>query len=158
MIEENAVVTAVNSDNQITVRSEIKSTCSSCQQVDSCGSGQVAKAFPQKHLELQLTCHLPVSVGDKVVIGLSDKMLLSSAWQVYCWPLLGLIFSSFLGQWLFEQQILPHEIFAITLGVLGGYTGFALAKKYQQKPIIQQALAPVVVRIEPKNIFVTEII
>lgn len=152
MIEENALVTAVTNDNHITVRSEIKSTCSSCQQVDTCGSGQVAKAFPQKHLEFQITCHLPVTVGDKVVLGLSDKMLLSSAWQVYCWPLLGLIFSSFLGQWLLEQQILPHEIFAITFGVLGGYTGFSLAKKHQQKPIIQQALAPVVVRVVPTEI------
>lgn len=157
MIEENARVTAIGNNNQITVISEIKSTCSSCQQVDTCGSGQVAKAFPKKHLELDLTCHLPVKVGDNVVIGLSEKMLLSTAWQVYCWPLLGLLLFSYLGQWLVEQQVLIHELLAIILGVAGGYLGFVLAKKYQHKSKHQQALTPVVLRIEPKSIFVTEI-
>ena len=157
MIEENARVTAVNGNSNITVISEIKSTCSSCQQVDTCGSGQVAKAFPTKHLALTLSCHLPVAVGDKVVLGLSEKMLLSSAWQVYCWPLLGLFLLSFLGQWLVEQQLFIHEIFAVALGVFGGYLGFLLAKNTQNKSKKQQALAPVVLRIEPKTIPVTEI-
>lgn len=157
MIEESARVTAIGSNNQVTVISEIKSTCSGCQQVDTCGSGQVAKAFPQKHLELSLTCHLPVKLGDNVVLGLSEKMLLSSAWQVYCWPLLGLLCFSYLGQWLVEQQILIHELLAIVLGIAGGYFGFILAKRHQQHSKRQQALAPVIVRIEPENIQVTEI-
>ncbi|MGB1198182.1 MAG: SoxR reducing system RseC family protein [Thalassotalea sp.] len=157
MIEENARVTAVNGNSNITVISEIKSTCSSCQQVDTCGSGQVAKAFPQKHLELNLTCYLPVKVGDNVVLGLSEKMLLSSAWQVYCLPLLGLFIFSFIGQWLVTQQLFSHELWAVLLGVVGGYLGFLLAKYYQQQSKRQQALAPVVLRIAPKNILITEI-
>ncbi|XQW84306.1 SoxR reducing system RseC family protein [Thalassotalea piscium] len=157
MIEENGRVTAIDNDHQVTVVSEIKSTCSSCKQVDSCGSGQVAKAFPQKHLELKLTCHLPVRVGDDVVLGLSEKMLLSSAWRVYCWPLLGLICFSFLGQWLVEQQVFVHELLAIVFGIAGGYLGFLLAKKHQHHPKNQQALAPVIVRIAPKSIPVTQI-
>ncbi|GHE86184.1 SoxR reducing system RseC family protein [Thalassotalea profundi] len=157
MIEESARVTSVSDKNQITVVSEIKSTCSSCQQVDTCGSGQVAKAFPTKKLALELTCHLPVKVGDHVVLGLSEKALLSTAWQVYCWPLFGLLLFSYFGQWLVSEQLLAHEILAIILGAFGGYLGFTFAKKHQEKSISQKALAPVVLRIEPKKVFVTEI-
>ena len=157
MIEETARVTAIAENSKIKVISEVKSTCSSCQQVDTCGSGQVAKAFPVKNLELEVACNLPVKVGDNVVIGLSEKVLLSTAWQVYCWPLLGLIFFSYLGQWMIEQQALVHEFLAIILGIFGGYIGFVLAKKHQKISTRQQALAPVVLRIEPKKIFVTEI-
>jgi len=53
MIEEQATVVAIN-DNNVTVTSDIKSACSGCQQVDNCGSGQVAKAFPQKKLSMNL--------------------------------------------------------------------------------------------------------
>ncbi|GAA5142347.1 SoxR reducing system RseC family protein [Thalassotalea piscium] len=157
MIEEIAQVTAVSNNHQVTVVTEVKSTCGSCQQVDTCGSGQVAKAFPQKNLTLNLTCHLPVKVGDNIVLGLSEKMMLSSAWQVYCWPLFGLLLCSFLGQLLVEQQIFAHELLAITFGIAGGYMGFVLARYFQHQSKRQQALAPIVIRIEPKNIPIIEI-
>ena len=86
MIEENATVVSIHLteneaadnivSNKITVESEIKSSCSGCKQVDNCGSGQVAKAFPQPKLSIDLYTDLPVKIGDTVVIGLSDKHLL----------------------------------------------------------------------------------
>ena len=47
MIEEQARVIAIDK-NKITVESIVKSSCSGCQQIDSCGSGQIAKAIPHK--------------------------------------------------------------------------------------------------------------
>jgi sigma-E factor negative regulatory protein RseC len=166
MIEENATVVAiqvVSKDVQkgflkkITVESEIKSSCSGCKQVDNCGSGQVAKAFPQVKLKLVLDTNLPVKVGDVVVLGLSDKHLLLSAWQVYLWPLLGLIFASVFGQWLVEQQIFIHELFAIILGFFGGYLGFCLARYQQKRGKYCQLLIPQVLRIQNSSISVVEI-
>ena len=127
MIEENATVVSIDLaasetvehivSNKITVESTIKSSCSGCNQVDNCGSGQVAKAFPQPKLSLDLYTDLPVKVGDTVVIGLSDKYLLLSAWQVYLWPLLGLVVASALGQWFVENDVFGHELIAIAFGV-----------------------------------------
>ena len=167
MIEENATVVSIRSSaiknadqivgNQITVESEIKSSCSGCKQVDNCGSGQVAKAFPQPKLSLDLYTDLPVKVGDTVVIGLSDKHLLLSAWQVYLWPLLGLVIASTLGQWFVEKEIFGHELIAIGFGVFGGYLGFCLARHQQKRGKYCDLLIPRILRINPSTINIVEI-
>ena len=156
MIEEQATVVAIDNDN-VTVTSLIKSACGGCQQVDNCGSGQVAKAFPQKKLSLTLKSSLALKLGDNVVLGLNESALLQSAWQVYLWPLLGLFLASWLGQWLVINSILPHEIFAIMLGAIGGFCGFTLAKKQQIKSTACAKLAPKIIRRENQNITITEI-
>jgi len=166
MIEESATITALYSQNNdslkssfniVKVESEIKSSCSGCKQIDNCGSGQVAKAFPQAKLSLDLETDLPVKVGDIVVLGLSDKHLLLSAWQVYLWPILGLIIASVLGQWLVEQQIFIHELFAIVLGIFGGYLGFYLARHQQKRGKYCKLLIPRILRIKKSLINITEI-
>jgi sigma-E factor negative regulatory protein RseC len=167
MIEENATVVSIRSSaiknadqivgNQITVESEIKSSCSGCKQVDNCGSGQVAKAFPQPKLSLDLYTDLPVKIGDTVVIGLSDKHLLLSAWQVYLWPLMGLAFASVLGQWFVENEIFSHELIAIGFGVFGGYLGFLLARHQQKRGKYCDLLIPQILRINPSPINIVEI-
>tara|TARA_R110000744_G_scaffold112531_5_gene211171 strand:- start:2 stop:478 length:477 start_codon:yes stop_codon:yes gene_type:complete len=156
MIEEQATVVAIDHDN-VTVTSLIKSACGGCQQVDNCGSGQVAKAFPQKKLSLTLKSSLALELGDNVVLGLNESALLQSAWQVYLWPILGLLIASWLGQWLVINTILPHEIFAIILGILGGFGGFTLAKRQQIKSATCAKLAPKIIRRENQNIMITEI-
>ena len=156
MIEEQATVVAIDHDN-ITVTSLIKSACGGCQQVDNCGSGQVAKAFPQKKLSLTLKSSLALELGDNVVLGLNESALLQSAWQVYLWPLLGLLIASWLGQWFVVNSILPHEIFAILLGLAGGFLGFILARKQQIKSATCAKLAPKIIRRENQNIAITEI-
>jgi sigma-E factor negative regulatory protein RseC len=167
MIEENATVVSIHlasnetSDdivsNKITVVSEIKSSCSGCKQVDNCGSGQVAKAFPQPKLSLDLYTDLPVKIGDTVVIGLSDKHLLLSAWQVYLWPLLGLAIASVMGQWFVENEIFSHELIAIAFGVFGGYLGFCLARHQQKRGKYCDLLIPRILRINPSSINIVEI-
>lgn len=167
MIEENATVVSIhpaeseNADkivgNKVTVESAIKSSCSGCKQVDNCGSGQVAKAFPQPKLNLDLYTELPVKIGDTVVIGLSDKHLLLSAWQVYLWPIIGLVIASTLGQWFVENSIFNHELFAITFGVFGGYLGFCLAKHQQKRGKYCDLLIPRILRINPSAINIVEI-
>ena len=148
MIEEQATVISVES-GQVVVESVVKSSCSGCQQVDSCGSGQVAKAFPQKKMRYQLVTDQSLSPGDQVIIGLSEKLLLSTAWQVYLWPLIGLMAFAALGQWLVERAILPHELLAVLLSILGGYLGFFLARHRQQATSEAPQWAPTLVKILP---------
>jgi sigma-E factor negative regulatory protein RseC len=151
MIEEKAIVVAVK-DEMVTVTSEVKSACSGCQQVDNCGSGQVAKAFPQKKLSLTLLSKLSLNIGDVVVIGLNESQLLKTAWQVYLWPLIGLIFGAWLGQYFVVEGMFKHEVFAIVLSVITGYAGFYLARSQQNKNQNCAHLAPQILRVEEKNI------
>jgi len=156
MIEELAKVTAINNES-ITVESTVKSSCSGCKQVDNCGSGQIAKAFPQKKLTTNISSSLPVNLGDTVVIGLSEEILLKSAWQVYMWPLIGLIIGAFIGQWFIDNSFFNHEIFAILLAVVLGYLGFYCAKVQQGKIANCPQWAPTILKIMSSPISVTEI-
>lgn len=155
MMEETARVIAVD-NGQVTLESVIKSACSSCQQVDTCGSGQIAKAIPHKKLITTITTDKLLAVGDEVVLGISEKHILQTAWQVYIFPLIGLILFSALGQWLIIQQVISHEIMGIILGVLGGFVGFKLASYLQQRKS-SQWLAPKILRVLPKNIVITQL-
>lgn len=130
MMKEKAIVVAVEHE-QITVTSEIKSACSGCQQVDNCGSGQISKAIPQRKLTMDINSKLALKVGDEVLIGLSEKKLLRTAFQVYLWPLLGLILFALIGQYLMIKSIFTSELLVIALSFIGGYLGF-YAAKYQQ--------------------------
>ncbi|WDE00032.1 SoxR reducing system RseC family protein [Thalassomonas actiniarum] len=157
MIEEMATVVAINQD-QVTLESQVKSSCSSCQQVDNCGSGQVAKAIPLQKLTLVVSSGLSLNVGDTVVLGLPEKGLLQVAAQVYLLPLAGLIAASSLGQFLMMQGMLTHEIFAILLGVSGGYGGYRLAKYRQKNSKKARLLQPEILRRAGQTIAVTEIL
>lgn len=153
MIKELANVIAVDTDN-ITVSSQIKSTCSGCAQVKTCGSGQIAKALPQASLTLTLpydntSLENSLEVGDCVVIALPEEHILSSASQVYLWPLLGLIVFSAVGQFLFKQQVLPHELFALGFGLIGGYLGYRIAKYQQNQGERSASLQPKIIEIIP---------
>ena len=153
MIKELADVIAIDA-GQVTVTSQIKSTCGGCAQVDTCGSGQIAKALPQAKLTLTLpydtkTTGKILKQGDCVVLALPEKHILSSAGQVYLLPLFGLITFSAVGQWLLKQQILPHELYALGLGISGGYLGYRFAKYQQTQGKQSENLQPKIIEVIP---------
>jgi sigma-E factor negative regulatory protein RseC len=153
MIKELANVVDIKA-GQVTVTSQIKSSCSGCAQVDTCGSGQIAKALPQAKLTLTLPYDIritgvPLNKGDCVVLAIPEKHVLSSAGQVYLLPLLGLISFSAIGQLLLKQQVLPHELFALGLGLIGGYLGYRLAKFQQKQGKQSENLQPKIIEVLP---------
>ena len=150
MIEELATITAVK-QKTITITSQIKSSCSGCAQVDTCGSGQIAKAIPQR--KLTLTLPFPknlgngtLKVGGNIIIGLPENEVLTSAGQVYLLPLFGLIAFSAFGQWLLSQRLFEHELFALGFGLVGGYLGYRLAKYRQTQGKQALKLQPKILR------------
>jgi len=151
MIEEVAIVIDVTAD-EVTVVSQVKSSCSSCSQIDTCGSGIVAKAIPHRELKItlpykQMNNKTPIQLGDNIIIGLPPINVLASAWQVYLYPLIGLITFSGFGQWLMQQNILSTELFAVCLGFVGGYLGHRIAKFSQAKKENNDKLQPQILRI-----------
>jgi sigma-E factor negative regulatory protein RseC len=153
MIKEIADVVAIKA-GKVTVTSKIKSTCGGCAQVDTCGSGQVAKALPQPQLTLTLPYDTKLvgrelQLGDSVVIAIPEKHVLSSAGQVYLLPLAGLITFSAIGQWLFKQQFFSHELIALALGLTGGYLGYRLAKFKQNHSKQSINLQPKIIKVLP---------
>lgn len=158
-MEELAEVVAIES-GLISLASQVKSSCSNCSQVSTCASGQVAKAIPHKQLfftlpSSALSNEQVVQVGDCIVLSLPEADVLKSAWQVYLFPILGLLIFSAIGQWLIVQEILNHEIFALGIGLVGGYLGYRLARYLQNNSNQQQKLQPKILRVIPKPLVVT---
>lgn len=157
MIEELAVIRTVT-ENSLIVESEVKSSCSSCKQVDACGSGQVAKAIPHRKLTVEINTNdfadNQFNVGESVIIGIPEKNLLSTAMQVYLWPLAGLILFGGFGQFLVQQHYVAHELIALTISVLGGGAGFLIAKIRLNSPKCHQALSPILLKKVSKTISV----
>lgn len=160
MMEEIAEVVAIENGN-VSVISQVKSSCNSCAQVSTCASGQVAKAIPHKKLSFTLPLSeqkniQQIKVGDCVVLTLPEADVLQSAWQVYLLPILGLISFSAIGQWLVIQKVLTHELLALVVGLLGGYLGYRLAKRLQNSPKLAGKLQPKVLRVLPKPLVVND--
>ncbi|NQY86927.1 MAG: SoxR reducing system RseC family protein [Colwellia sp.] len=158
MMEELAEIIAIE-DEMISVVSQVKSSCTSCSQVSTCASGQVAKAIPHKKLSFTLPIsallnNQPVQVGDCVVLTLPEVDVLQSAWQVYLLPIIGLLSFSAIGQWLTVQEVLSHELLALGIGLVGGYLGYRLAKYLQSNPEYQEKLQPKILRVLPKPLVV----
>jgi len=152
-MEELATVTAIE-HGKVTVVSQIKSSCNSCSQVDTCASGQIAKAIPHKTLSFtllkpKLLDNQIIEIGDSVVLTLPETDLMKSAWQVYLLPIFGLFSFSALGQWLKQESILSHELMALAIGVVGGYLGYRLAKYFQNQASQQGKLEPKISRVIP---------
>jgi sigma-E factor negative regulatory protein RseC len=157
-MEELAEVIAIES-GLISVVSQVKSSCSSCSQVSTCASGQVAKAIPHKKSSFilpvsALLTNQRLQVGDCVVLTLPEIDVLQSAWQVYLLPIIGLVSFSALGQWLTMQAVLSHELLGLGIGLTGGYLGYCLAKYLQNHPEHQEKLQPKILRVIPKPLVV----
>jgi sigma-E factor negative regulatory protein RseC len=153
-MEELATVTAIDNE-KITMVSRIKSTCNSCSQLDTCASGQVAKAIPKKTLSFTLIKpksmdNMTINIGDCVVLTVPEGDVLHSAWQVYLLPVSGLFSFSALGQWLLQENILSHELAGVALGLVGGYLGYRVAKQLQSNPSKQKSLQPEILKVLPK--------
>jgi sigma-E factor negative regulatory protein RseC len=138
---------AIEKIYQVTLESEIKSSCGSCSQIDTCGTGQISKALPQRQTRFTLHSTIPIKVGDKVIIGLSEQALLTSAWQVYLWPVLGLILMATLSLWALENTMLSHELYSLLLGSLGAFLGHKFACYKQNKSACAEKMKPQILRI-----------
>lgn len=159
-MEELAEVVDIT-NSHITVVSQVKSSCNTCSQADTCASGQVAKAIPHKKLSLKLPYpsslvsadkNQKVHVGDCVILSLPEAGVLQSAWQVYLLPVFGLILFSAIGQMLLLKGVLNHELLALLIGILGGYLGYRLAKFWQNQSNQESKLQPKISRVLPKLI------
>ena len=97
MITERAQVTALQG-HQAHLKVLRHTTCSGCQQNESCATQSFSKLFPKNTVELWVDNPLHAVVGDQVLLGLDEAALLKASVQVYVWPLLGLFGALVLGQ------------------------------------------------------------
>lgn len=123
MIEEVGVVVAQR-DNDIAVRTQIKTTCGSCQAQDNCGTGAIARALTPRDEVLSFTTDLPVQIGSRVRIGIPEEALLKASFFLYLMPLIGLLVSGLFFSWLLPQLGVNHEAWIVLATLISTFLSF----------------------------------
>ena len=116
MIEETATVMRVEAGTAW-VATKSRSACGHCGSGSDCGTAMVAKLFGEKENLLRLDNSLDARVGEQVVIGVSDALLLKASALAYLLPLLALIAAVALGQWSGMGEDLSSLLGFIGLGL-----------------------------------------
>ena len=118
MITQRARVVAV-AEGSVWVTTNRRSACVACNTNKGCGAAALAKALGQRHIRIRAINHLPLHVGDEVVIAIDAHALLLGSFAVYLVPLLMLLLGAGLGVFLFPG----NEGMSVLLGAIGSIAG-----------------------------------
>jgi sigma-E factor negative regulatory protein RseC len=129
MIEEQGRVVALEA-GAVWVETRRKSTCSGCSARSGCGQGLMDQLGVRERRGLiRAVCDLQLQVGDSVVVGIREDVLLRGAVLVYLFPLLALFAGALLAlQFGFSE---PYVI----LAGLGAFFGAWLVVRARSRRV-----------------------
>jgi sigma-E factor negative regulatory protein RseC len=139
MLEQTAEVMKTASDG-VWVQAVEPSGCGTCAG-QGCSSRRIAELFQRTPRQFLVDCDLSLSPGDRVVIGVAEGSVLSSALRAYGLPL-----ATILAGALLAQAIRPGDGPALIGVLFGGVAGWQ-AVRGGRTP------RPVVLRREDNNPF-----
>ena len=120
------------------LESEGQSGCANCRDGRGCGVSVFQRLFRLPRHRLYLPTDEPLSVGDHVVIALSQRAVLIASLWLYLAPLLGLLVGALLTDAVFGREWLT------ALGAVGGLAGSLwLVRSRQQRQARSGAFFPV---------------
>lgn len=118
MIEEFAVITK-RVDNHVMLEIERRTACGLCGQKRGCGNATWGKLLGHKSHEFAAENVINADVGDSVVIGIDERVILISVFYLYIVPLLTMLIGATLADVLFNNEF--YVILAAGLGLLLGF-------------------------------------
>jgi len=136
MLEETATVVAVENDS-VWVESESRSACSQCSSTH-CSSSALSQLFSVQRNRLRLDNDLDAQVGDQVVIGIPDELLVRASVWGYLFPLLAMVGFAIAGNaWHLSEGL---QVLLAMLGLAGGFYSVRLATRGKQQKFQPQLL------------------
>lgn len=141
MLEETGVVVAID-NGQAWVQTIRKSACSSCEAKSGCGQGVLARISDGKANQVLVNNTLNLKVGEEVLIGIPEDMLIKASVMVYLLPLiLMIVAASGVEKWLSAG-----EGWVALAGGAGLALGFLMVKIYSQWHKNDQSFCPKMIR------------
>lgn len=152
MIEEVGVVKSIEGE-RIIVQTQMKNACKACSQKAACGTGVIARAVANKTSDFVFSSSntaslgqesgqvqsiadekgMPFSPGQQVRLGIQEESLLTASALMYVVPLIGLMLSALVGQFLLPMIGLHGEGWVIALTALGVFVTFKWVKLWTRK-------------------------
>jgi sigma-E factor negative regulatory protein RseC len=121
MIEADARVLSISGGRvQVEAEAGRSSSCGHCNAAGSCGVSLFARLSGKRRVQVDAFSDLDVRVGDRVVVGLPERVMTIGSIRLYLLPLLGLFGGALLGQALDKAIFIDAgEPCAIIGGLLG---------------------------------------
>ena len=145
MIEQQARVISVQGD-QLMLEAETQTACGACEVKSGCGTSVLAKWLGRKFTHFNAKNTVNASVGDEVIVGLSESALLTGSVVIYLWPLLGMFFFALAADQLLSAEQAARDLIISLVAFAGAAGVFGLSHKYLSTASSQQKLNPVVLR------------
>jgi sigma-E factor negative regulatory protein RseC len=143
MIEELATVIKTEGD-VMAVEIQRQSTCGSCSVKSGCGTNLVASLFGKRRALLSLPNTIDARPGDRVVLGISEKDLVTGSIRLYLYPLAGLLLGAMAG-----HLLAGSELFTILSGLTGMILVLLGLRRRQVAPDIEVLRREHALTIEP---------
>lgn len=143
MIEELATVIKTEGD-VMAVEIQRQSTCGSCSVKSGCGTSLVASLFGKRRALLSLPNTIHARPGDRVVLGISEKDLVTGSIRLYLYPLAGLLLGAMAG-----HLLAGSELFTILSGLTGMILVLLGLRRRQVAPAIEVLRREHALTIEP---------
>ena len=145
MIEEQAIVVAAG--KEVWVETQRRSTCGQCSVNKGCGTAVLQQVLGNKRNRMAVHSRIPVSVGDKVVLGLDEQALVNTTINVYLLPLGLLILGAIVGQQFAEYFTLNHPmLWSMVVAVSGFVFGYRRAQRRSISMAADPRFRPVILR------------
>ena len=143
MIEELATV--IKTEGEVmAVEIQRQSTCGSCSVKSGCGTNLVASLFGKRRALLSLPNTIDARPGDRVVLGIREKDLVTGSIRLYLYPLAGLLFGAMTG-----HLLAGSELFTILSGLTGMILVLLGLRRRQVAPAIEVLRREHTLTIEP---------
>lgn len=149
MIEEKAQVIRVAGEFAW-VHTQRESACGQCSAQKGCGTSVFSKLMGNKFVELKVMNPVNAEVGDSVILGLHESVLLKSAIVMYLMPLLTMFASALVAQSLLTDSGLQNlQFWIVSAALMGLVLGFVMARRFSKKRSNDERYQPVILRRAP---------
>ncbi|QBQ53182.1 SoxR reducing system RseC family protein [Nitrosococcus wardiae] len=145
MVEETARV-VVKSETYAWVEAERRTSCHACTVSQGCGTGFIAKHLIRKTIVVKASNPVGAEVGDRVIVGIPERILYLGPFVFYTVPLLVMFLGAGVGEALAQHWGGGESL--VVLSGLGGLAAGLLGARYMQ---IERGFEPEVLRTVSKG-------
>ena len=145
MIEEQAQVIGVSGE-QLVLQVQTQSTCGSCAASKGCGTSVLSKVVGGKFTRFQAENNIDATVGDTVIVGISEDALLKGSMMMYIVPIIAMMLFALLSDYVLAASADSRDLVIAVTAFFGFFAGSYASKCYFQRRSNSQRFTPVVLR------------
>jgi sigma-E factor negative regulatory protein RseC len=145
MVEQQAQVIEIEGDT-LYLKAQVQSACGSCSAKKGCGTSVLSNVVGRKFSRFQAVNNIGAKVGDTVIVGIEEGVLIKGSMMMYLMPLLGMLVSALLAEYMIAVDMEQRDMMITVSAVVGLIAGFSLSRRHFNRHVADQMYTPIVLR------------